>query len=131
MTVPPTALDEQATVADLAGLPARGRLDFLRSETLRRPAMIVGLAILAFFTFLAVFGPWIEPYDPNTQTGAVYEPPSSAHWLGTDDAGADMLSLVIEPSSVKPQAQRTPSFGPLGLTLRKIASRNSATSLTP
>jgi hypothetical protein len=35
------------------------------------------------------------------------------------------------PSSVKPQAQRTPSFGPFGLTLRKIASRNSATSLTP
>src|SRR5947199_4019162 len=35
------------------------------------------------------------------------------------------------PCSVKPQAQRTPSFGPFGLTLRKIASRNSATSPTP
>jgi hypothetical protein len=32
---------------------------------------------------------------------------------------------------VNPQAQRTPSFGPFGLTLRKIASRNSATSPTP
>jgi peptide/nickel transport system permease protein len=100
MTVPPTALDEQATVADLTGLPARGRLGFLRSDVLRRPAMLFGLAILAFFVFLAVFGPWIEPYDPNTQTGAVYEPPSSAHWLGTDDAGADMLSLVIEGARV-------------------------------
>ncbi len=100
MTVPPTALDEQATVADLVGLPPRGRLDFMRSKTLRRPAMIVGLGILAFFTFLAIFGPWIEPYNPDTQTGAVYEPPSSAHWLGTDDAGADMLSLVIEGARV-------------------------------
>ena len=101
MTTPPTALDEQAAVADLAGLPPRGgRLGFLRSDVLRRPAMIVGLAILAFFIFLAIFGPWIEPYDPNTQTGAVYEPPSSAHWLGTDDAGADMLSLVIEGARV-------------------------------
>ncbi len=101
MTTPPTALDEQAAVADLAGLPPRGgRLGFLRSDVLRRPAMIVGLAILAFFVFLAIFGPWIEPYDPNTQTGAVYEPPSSAHWLGTDDAGADMLSLVIEGARV-------------------------------
>ena len=101
MTTPPTALDEQAAVADLVGLPPRGgRLGFLRSDVLRRPAMIVGLAILAFFTFLAIFGPWIEPYDPNTQTGAVYEPPSSAHWLGTDDAGADMLSLVIEGARV-------------------------------
>src|SRR5919106_4989059 len=34
------------------------------------------------------------------------------------------------PSSVNPQAHSTPSFGPLGLTLRKIASRNRATSLT-
>ena len=101
MTTPPTALDEQAAVADLAGLPPRGGpLGFLRSDVLRRPAMIVGLAILAFFIFLAIFGPWIEPYDPNTQTGAVYEPPSSAHWLGTDDAGADMLSLVIEGARV-------------------------------
>jgi peptide/nickel transport system permease protein len=100
MTVPPTALDEQAAVADLAGLPARGRLGFLRSEVFRRPAMIVGLAILAFFVFLAVFGPWIEPYDPDTQTGAVYESPSSAHWLGTDDSGADMLSLVIAGARV-------------------------------
>jgi peptide/nickel transport system permease protein len=101
VTTPPTALDEQAAVADLAGLPPRGGpLGFLRSDVLRRPAMIVGLAILAFFVFLAIFGPWIEPYDPNTQTGAVYEPPSSAHWLGTDDAGADMLSLVIEGARV-------------------------------
>ena len=101
MTTPPTALDEQAAVADLAGLPPRGGpLGFLRSDVLRRPAMIVGLGILAFFIFLAIFGPWIEPYDPNTQTGAVYEPPSSAHWLGTDDAGADMLSLVIEGARV-------------------------------
>lgn len=101
MTVPPTALDEQAAVADLAGLPPRaGRLSFLRSEALRRPAMIVGFSILAFFIFLAIFGPWVEPYDPNTQTGPVYAPPSSAHWLGTDDAGADMLSLVIEGARV-------------------------------
>jgi peptide/nickel transport system permease protein len=101
VTTPPTALDEQAAVADLAGLqPRGGPLGFLRSDVLRRPAMVVGLAILAFFVFLAIFGPWIEPYDPNTQTGAVYEPPSSAHWLGTDDAGADMLSLVIEGARV-------------------------------
>ena len=42
----------------------------------------------------------LEPYDPRAKTGAVYEPPSSAHWLGTDDGGADMLSLVIAGSRV-------------------------------
>jgi peptide/nickel transport system permease protein len=30
----------------------------------------------------------------------VYAPPSAAHWLGTDDSGADMLSLVIAGSRV-------------------------------
>ena len=100
-SLPPTAFDEQAAVADIAGIETRGGpLGFLRSSVLRRPAMIFGLAVLAFFIFLALFGPWIEPYDPNTKTGAVYEPPSSAHWLGTDDAGADMLSLVIEGARV-------------------------------
>jgi peptide/nickel transport system permease protein len=62
--------------------------------------MLFGLSVLAFFVLVAVFAPLIEPYDPDTQTGAVYEPPSSAHWLGTDDGGADMLSLVIAGSRV-------------------------------
>ena len=99
-SLPPTALDQEAAVADLAGIESRGRLGFLRSSVFRRPSMIFGLAVLAFFVFLAIFGPWIEPYDPDTQTGAVYEAPSSAHWLGTDDSGADMLSLVIEGARV-------------------------------
>ena len=30
----------------------------------------------------------------------MYEPPSAEHWLGTDDGGADMLSLLIAGSRV-------------------------------
>jgi peptide/nickel transport system permease protein len=99
-SLPPTAFDEQAAVADLAGIETPGRLGFLRFAVLRRPSMLFGLSVLAFFVLVAVFAPLIEPYDPDTQTGAVYEPPSSAHWLGTDDGGADMLSLVIAGSRV-------------------------------
>jgi peptide/nickel transport system permease protein len=99
-SLPPTAFDEQAAVADLAGIETPGRLGFLRAALLRRPSMLFGLSVLAFFVLVAVFAPLIEPYDPDTQTGAVYEPPSSAHWLGTDDGGADMLSLVIAGSRV-------------------------------
>jgi peptide/nickel transport system permease protein len=99
-SLPPTAFDEQAAVADLAGIETPGRLGFLRAAVLRRPSMLFGLSVLAFFVLVAVFAPLIEPYDPDTQTGAVYEPPSSAHWLGTDDGGADMLSLVIAGSRV-------------------------------
>jgi peptide/nickel transport system permease protein len=99
-SLPPTAFDEQAAVADLAGIETPGRLGLLRSAVLRRPSVLFGLSVLAFFVLVAVFAPLIEPYDPDTQTGAVYEPPSSAHWLGTDDGGADMLSLVIAGSRV-------------------------------
>jgi peptide/nickel transport system permease protein len=99
-SLPPTAFDEQAAVADLAGIETPGRLGFFRAAVLRRPSMLFGLSVLAFFVLVAVFAPLIEPYDPDTQTGAVYEPPSSAHWLGTDDGGADMLSLVIAGSRV-------------------------------
>ena len=99
-SLPPTALDEQAAVADLAGIEPRGRLGFLRSSVLRRPSMIFGLTVLAIFIFVAIFAPLLEPYNPRAKTGDVYEAPSSAHWLGTDDGGADMLSLVIAGSRV-------------------------------
>jgi peptide/nickel transport system permease protein len=100
MTVPPTAFDEQAAVADLAGIESRGRLGIIRSAVLRRPALLFGLGVLGFFVLVAIFAPLLEPYDPDTKTGAVYEPPSGAHWLGTDDGGADMLSLVIAGARV-------------------------------
>jgi peptide/nickel transport system permease protein len=99
-SLPPTAFDEQAAVADIAGIEPRRRLAFLRSQALRRPSMMFGLGVLVFFILVAIFAPVLEPYDPRAKTGAVYEAPSSAHWLGTDDGGADMLSLVIAGSRV-------------------------------
>ena len=64
-------------------------------QLLRRPTVVVGLAIVLIFTFVAVFAPLLEPYRVDRPSGAPYQPPSVAHWLGTDDAGVDMLSLVI------------------------------------
>lgn len=55
----------------------------------------IGLGILVFFIVLAVFAPWIAPYDPHTRVGAVYAPPSMKHPLGLDDGGIDMVSLLI------------------------------------
>ena len=50
--------------------------------------------------FVAMFGSYLEPYRSTTKTGPVYAPPSSAHWLGTDDGGVDMLSLLIAGTRV-------------------------------
>src|SRR3954452_17453051 len=56
----------------------------------------VGLGILLFFIVLAIFAPWIEPFDVHTKVGPVYGHPSLPHPLGLDDGGIDMVSLLIQ-----------------------------------
>ena len=57
-------------------------------------AFAFGLLILIIF--LAIFGPWIVPYDPlASNTAQALKPPSAAHWFGTDKLGRDILSRVV------------------------------------
>ena len=56
----------------------------------------VGVAIVVTFFVLGLVGPWIAPYDPMAiDLLHEYEPPSSAHWLGTGDNGIDILSALL------------------------------------
>src|SRR3954462_4919218 len=82
------------------GLGERRTPGFMRTANLGQPAALVGLAVLFFFVFVAIFGSYLEPYSIHDKTGPVYAPPSSAHWLGTDDGGVDMLSLLIAGTRV-------------------------------
>jgi len=61
-----------------------------------RPLVVVGTIIILLFIITAIFGPLFAPYNPNEQhlTQALLKP-SSAHWLGTDYIGRDMLSRLI------------------------------------
>lgn len=68
----------------------RRRLLFLRNAK-----ALTGIAILGFFTLLAIVGPWITPADPDALSTAVLSGPSGAHWLGTDHLGKDILSQII------------------------------------
>ena len=56
-----------------------------------------GAAIVFFvFVFVAIFGPWIVPYDPlASDTQAALQPPSARHWFGTDSLGRDILARVV------------------------------------
>src|SRR5690625_5773762 len=57
--------------------------------------MIGGFLIL-FFIVIAIIGPFIAPYDPNTQIMVdKLAPPSVDHWFGTDHLGRDILSRII------------------------------------
>jgi peptide/nickel transport system permease protein len=67
----------------------------LRRLTRRRGAM-AGLFIVLFFILVALFAPWIAPYDPlETSWSAVRKAPSLAYLFGTDEIGRDVLSRVI------------------------------------
>ena len=78
----------------------RRRRGFLISVIRSQPQALIGLIILFAFILIAVFAPYIEPYDPNTKVGPVYAPPGNGHVLGLDDGGVDMLSLLIQGSRV-------------------------------
>jgi peptide/nickel transport system permease protein len=63
---------------------------------LRRGGAMVGLAVVVFFVVIALFAPWIAPYDPlATSWSAVRAAPTTAHWFGADELGRDVLSRII------------------------------------
>jgi peptide/nickel transport system permease protein len=63
---------------------------------LRRGGAMVGLAVVVFFVFIAIFAPWLAPHDPlGTSWSAVRAAPSAAHWFGADELGRDVLSRII------------------------------------
>ncbi len=60
---------------------------------------IVGLFMLAVIVLAAIFADAIAPYNPRSyegiQSSDIYNPPSAAHWFGTDDAGKDVFSSFM------------------------------------
>lgn len=61
----------------------------------RQPVAIVGLVIAVFWVVIAAAAPLVAPYDPLTQGAALYQAPSAAHLMGTDELGRDVFSRVL------------------------------------
>lgn len=62
----------------------------------RSPIAIIGFGMVIFFVFIAIFAPFLAPYDPTAGTLAdSYLPPSPEHWFGTNIQGQDVLSRII------------------------------------
>ena len=64
----------------------------------RNPLAMVGLAIVLALILVAIFAPWIAPYDPirggDLRTERLL-PPSAEHLFGTDDLARDIFSRVV------------------------------------
>jgi ABC-type dipeptide/oligopeptide/nickel transport system permease subunit len=55
-----------------------------------------GATLLIGFSLVALLGDRIAPYDPSEQDLlAILDPPSAAHWFGTDEIGRDIASRII------------------------------------
>lgn len=103
----------------MANVDTEARLDFAnrgktiasyRSKELRRAMhsliasrwALIGMLILFVATFVAIFGLWLAPFDPNRQNimMRLMEPGAEAarngtYWLGSDHLGRDVLSRLL------------------------------------
>jgi peptide/nickel transport system permease protein len=77
-------------------VPRLQRGGFLLRVLRERKSAVVGLGIIVFFIVLSLVAPYISPYSATQQTCRVYAPPSPRHWLGCDDGGIDMVSLLMQ-----------------------------------
>jgi peptide/nickel transport system permease protein len=64
------------------------------------------VSIIAVIVLVAIFAPWLAPYDPNQQNllGRL-KPPGTVsrsfhYWLGSDELGRDLLSRVIHGARI-------------------------------
>ena len=67
-----------------------------RGPLLANPLNLFAIVLIALFALGAVLAAVIAPYDPIVQAlGSRLDPPSAAHWLGTDQLGRDIASRLL------------------------------------
>ncbi len=67
-----------------------------RGPLLANPLNLFAIVLIALFALGAVLAAIIAPYDPIVQAlGSRLDPPSAAHWLGTDQLGRDIASRLL------------------------------------
>ena len=85
-----------AVAVPVARAPSRSPSAILVRKLFRRKLVLAGAAILVVVTLLALFAPWITPYEPMAmKISDRMQSPRLAHWFGTDELGRDVFSRVV------------------------------------
>jgi peptide/nickel transport system permease protein len=62
----------------------------------KQPLGMFGGFIVLAMVFMAIFAPWLTPYNPEANSFEhMLVPPSAEFWLGTDQFGRDLLTRII------------------------------------
>jgi len=84
--------DGPATTAELDADGSGGALRRFTHDWLAMGGLVFVVGVI----FMAIAAPVLAPYGPNVQDLLrINAGPSTAHWLGTDDLGRDILSRLI------------------------------------
>ncbi len=87
------------TEATIENIPASPKMQkFMRfwRRFARNRLAVVALVFIVFEIILAVFAPYLAPYNPyKGDFLATWETPNRLHWLGTDDLGRDVFSRLL------------------------------------
>ncbi|TPW27387.1 ABC transporter permease [Martelella alba] len=90
----------------------------------KSPTSAFGLLVLAILIIGALFGPMLATHDPYLQDlQATLQPPSAAHYFGTDELGRDIYSRLLYGSRITLRIIFLVSIvvGPIGLLVGTVA----------
>jgi peptide/nickel transport system permease protein len=63
---------------------------------LKNPLALAGLIIIGIISIMAIFAPWIAPFDPDAiNVKNILLSPSATHLMGTDGLGRDVYSRML------------------------------------
>ena len=113
-----------AEVAASAAQATAQRFWFGWLRFLGNPLAVAGLAVVAALCIVALFAPWLATHDPFAQDLALrLQPPSAAHWFGTDQVGRDIFSRVVFGSRITLQIVFLVAVivAPIGLAVGTLA----------
>jgi peptide/nickel transport system permease protein len=85
-----------AVATPVTRAPSRSPSAILVRKLFRRKLVLAGAVILTIVTLLALFAPWVTPYDPMAMKIIDrMQSPRTAHWFGSDELGRDVFSRVV------------------------------------